>query len=128
CHHREYRENRTSAFPFFESTGPAVLEIGNPYKRGRGQSWPEGKRNLDSAVTLRPKQARREPGVAKAQKRNVSKSFLVFARPFQMIEDRLIAQLFATFLRGRGPLPLLRKACASPFPSPSTAESGLNNT
>src|SRR5262249_38217 len=45
-----------------------------------------------------------------------------------MIEDRLIAQLFATFLRGRGPLPLLRKACASLFPSPSTAESGFNRS
>jgi len=43
-----------------------------------------------------------------------------------MIEGLLIAQLLATFLRGRGPFPLLRKACASLFASPPTAESRLN--
>ena len=42
-----------------------------------------------------------------------------------MIEGLLIAQLLATFLRGRGPFPLLRKACASLFASPPTAESRM---
>ena len=42
-----------------------------------------------------------------------------------MIEDRLVALLFATFLRGEDLLPLLRKACASLFASPATAESGF---
>src|SRR5262245_66690085 len=40
----------------------------------------------------------------------------------------LVAPLLATLLRGTGLLRSLRKACASLFASPSTAESGLIHT
>jgi hypothetical protein len=70
--------------------------------------------------------ARREPGAANAQNRNVSKSFLLLSTRFATMEDSAHRSAAGNLLRGTGPLRSLRKACALLFASPSTAEFRLN--
>ena len=51
--------------------------------------------------------------------------FLVLDTLFSMIQDSTHRTAARNFLKGRDPLPSLRKACASLFVAMSTAESGF---
>ena len=85
--------------------------------------------NPDSAVDLTTCAGR---GVSLEQRTHrtvmFQSHFSCSALRAQRLRTPLIAPLLATWLRGTGPLRSLRKACASLFASPSTAESGMNES